>query len=162
MDIYCYICRDCILSVWRPWTSRNASQNCGVHPKTKIMFWKSGGKRNLQFLFFCSLTFHLFVQICIYEVLFVMSNLALISRIAKAFKTQISMYIRAVWLESSLSTWRRFGFLAAHSVPHEDSDSTARMHRLIWVFARVESQSCRKCCASAHFHYENTPIKIIW
>ena len=33
MDMYCYICCGCILFVWRMQTSRNGSQNCGVHPE---------------------------------------------------------------------------------------------------------------------------------
>ena len=40
-------------------------------------------------------------------------------------KTQISQRIRAVWSESSLSTWRNFAFLAIQSAPSEDSDQTA-------------------------------------
>ena len=50
-------------------------------------------------------------------------------------KTQISLRIRAVWSESSLSALRRFAFLATRRVPCENSDQTARMRRLIWVFA---------------------------
>ena len=49
-------------------------------------------------------------------------------------KTQISLRIRAVWSESSLSVWRRIGSLANHRVPWEDSDQPARTRRLIWVF----------------------------
>ena len=50
-------------------------------------------------------------------------------------KTQISLRISEGWSESSLSAWRRFGSLAYHWVRCEDSDQTARMRRLIWVFA---------------------------
>ena len=50
-------------------------------------------------------------------------------------KTQISLGIRPVWLESSLSAWRKLGPLAAHWEHSEDSDQTGRMPRLIWVFA---------------------------
>ena len=49
-------------------------------------------------------------------------------------KTQISMGIRPVWSESSLSAWRKLGSLATHLAHNEDSDQTMRMHRLIWVF----------------------------
>ena len=49
-------------------------------------------------------------------------------------KTQISLGIRPVWSESSLSTWRKLGFLATHWAHSEDSDQTGRMPRLIWVF----------------------------
>ena len=48
---------------------------------------------------------------------------------------KISLGIRPVWLESSLSAWRKLGSLAAHWEHSEDSDQTGRMPRLIWVFA---------------------------
>ena len=50
-------------------------------------------------------------------------------------KTQISLGIRPVWSESSLSAWRNLGSLASHWAHSEDSDQTGRMPRLIWVFA---------------------------
>ena len=50
-------------------------------------------------------------------------------------KTQISLGIRPIWSESSLSAWRKLGSLAIHSAHSEDSDQTGRMPRLIWVFA---------------------------
>ena len=50
-------------------------------------------------------------------------------------KIQISLGIRPVWSESSLSTWRKLGSLATHLVHSEDSDQAGRMPRLIWVFA---------------------------
>ena len=50
-------------------------------------------------------------------------------------KTQISLGIRPVWSESSLSAWRKLGSLATHWAHSEDSDRTGRMPRLIWVFA---------------------------
>ena len=49
--------------------------------------------------------------------------------------TQISLRIRAVWLESSLSAWRHFASLTIQNATSEDSDQTARMRRLIWIFA---------------------------
>ena len=51
-------------------------------------------------------------------------------------KTRISLGIRPVWSESSLSAWRKLGSLATHWVHSEDSDQTGRMPRLIclcWV-----------------------------
>ena len=45
-------------------------------------------------------------------------------------KTQISLGIRLVLSESSLSTWRKLGFLATHCVHSEDSDQTGQMPRL--------------------------------
>ena len=50
-------------------------------------------------------------------------------------KTQISLGIRQVWSESSLSAWRKLGSLATHWAHSEVSDQTGRMPRLIWVFA---------------------------
>ena len=50
-------------------------------------------------------------------------------------KTQISLGIRPVWSESSLSAWRKLGSLATHWAHREDSDQTGRMQRLIWVLA---------------------------
>ena len=50
-------------------------------------------------------------------------------------KTQISLDIRPVWSEFSLSPWRKLGSLPTHWARIEDYDHTGRMHRLIWVFA---------------------------
>ena len=50
-------------------------------------------------------------------------------------KTQISLGIRPVWLESSLSTWSYIGPLTTYWAYREDSDQTGRMPRLIRVFA---------------------------
>ena len=50
-------------------------------------------------------------------------------------KTQISLSIRPVWSEYSLSAWRKLWSLATHWAYSEDSDQTGRMPRLIWVFA---------------------------
>ena len=50
-------------------------------------------------------------------------------------KTQISLGIRPVWSESSLSAWRKLGSLATHWAHSEDSDQTGQMPRLIGVFA---------------------------
>ena len=48
-------------------------------------------------------------------------------------KIQISLGIRPVWSESSLSARRKIGSLATHWAHSEDSDQTGRMPRLIWV-----------------------------
>ena len=48
-------------------------------------------------------------------------------------KTQISLGIRPVWSESSLSVWRKLWPLANQWVPSEDSDQTGWMPRSIWV-----------------------------
>ena len=50
-------------------------------------------------------------------------------------KTQISLGIRPVWSESSMSAWRNNGALATHWAHSEDFDQTGRMPRLTWVFA---------------------------
>ena len=50
-------------------------------------------------------------------------------------KTQISLGIRPVRSESSLSAWRNLGSLATRWAHSEDSDQTGWMPGLIWVFA---------------------------
>ena len=50
-------------------------------------------------------------------------------------KTRISLGIRTVWSESSLSAWGKLGLLATHWAHSEDSDQTGWMPRLTWVFA---------------------------
>ena len=50
-------------------------------------------------------------------------------------KTQISLGIRPVWSESSLSAWRNIGPLTAYWAHSEDYDQTGWISRLIWVFA---------------------------
>ena len=50
-------------------------------------------------------------------------------------KTQISLGIRPVWSESSLSARRKLGSLAIHWAHSEDFDQTGWMSRLFWVFA---------------------------
>ena len=55
--------------------------------------------------------------------------------VVRPAKTQISLGIRPVWSESSLSAWRKHGSLAIYWTHSEDSDQTGRMPRLIWVFA---------------------------
>ena len=50
-------------------------------------------------------------------------------------KTQISLGIRPVSSESSLSSWINLGSLATHWMHSEDSNQTGWMPRLIWVFA---------------------------
>ena len=49
-------------------------------------------------------------------------------------KTQISLGIRPVWSESSLSAWRNLGSLATQKVHSKVSNWTGRIPRLIWVF----------------------------
>ena len=47
-------------------------------------------------------------------------------------KTQISLGIRPVWSESSLSAWRKLGSLAIHLVHSKDSDQMSRPVHLQW------------------------------
>ena len=49
-------------------------------------------------------------------------------------KTQVSLGIRPVWSESSLSAWRKLGSLVTHGAHSENSDQIGQMPRLIWVF----------------------------
>ena len=65
-------------------------------------------------------------------------------------KTQLSLGIRPVWSESSLSAWRKLGPLATNWVHSEDSGQTGRMPRLIWVFAgRTLTLLVLSCCSSS-------------
>ena len=65
-------------------------------------------------------------------------------------KTQISLGMRPVWSESSLSAWRKLGSLATHWTHSEDSDQTGRMPRLIWVFAG-RTALCWFCHVAGNF-----------
>ena len=56
-------------------------------------------------------------------------------------KIQISLRIRAVWSESSLCAFRIANDAKFIRENNEDSDQTARMRRLIWVFA---GRTCQK------------------
>ena len=58
-------------------------------------------------------------------------------------KTQVSLGIRPVWSESSLSAWRKLRSLATHWADSEESDQTGRMPRLIRVFA---GRTCHFVC----------------
>ena len=49
--------------------------------------------------------------------------------------TRVSLRIRAVWLESSLSARGNFASLAILHAVSEDFAQTVRMRRLIWNFA---------------------------
>ena len=51
-------------------------------------------------------------------------------------KTQISLGIRPVWSESSLSAWRKFEPLAIHWAHSQDSDQTERMS-LRWAHSHI-------------------------
>ena len=51
-------------------------------------------------------------------------------------KPQISLRICAVWSESSSSAWRNFASWAIQNARSVDSDQTARLRGLIWIFAR--------------------------
>ena len=55
-------------------------------------------------------------------------------------KTQISLGIRPVWSESSLSAWRSIASLSTYRSHSEDSDLTAWLRRLIWV---LDERTCR-------------------
>ena len=70
-------------------------------------------------------------------------------------KTQISLGIRPVWSESSLSAWRNLRSLATHSAHSVDSDQTGRMPRLIWVITgrtlTLLVLSCSGSFTSLHF-----------
>ena len=54
-------------------------------------------------------------------------------------KTQISLGIRPVWSETSLSAWRKLESLATYWAHSEDSDQTGRTGRTVILFVL----SCR-------------------
>ena len=56
-------------------------------------------------------------------------------------KIQISLRIRAVWSESSLGAFSIAKDTKFLHADNEDSDQTARMRRLIWVFF---GRTCQK------------------
>ena len=65
-------------------------------------------------------------------------------------KTKISLGIRSVWSEPSLSAWRQMESLAILGEHSEDSDQAGGMPRLIWVFAgRTHSSFCWFCHVAA-------------
>ena len=55
-------------------------------------------------------------------------------------RTHISRRTNAVRSETSLSAWRNLASLAIQNAPSEDSDQTARMRRLIWIFTKRTSE----------------------
>ena len=68
-------------------------------------------------------------------------------------KTQISLGIRPVWSESSLSAWRKLGSWATDWAHSEDSDQTGRMPRLICVFTGHTVTLLVLSCRGSH-HFE--------
>ena len=67
-------------------------------------------------------------------------------------KIQISLGIRTVWSESSLSAWRNLGSLATHWAHNEDSDQTARMPG--WSESSLGAHSfCLFCHVAAHNYF---------
>ena len=68
-------------------------------------------------------------------------------------KTQISLGIRPVWSESSLSAWRKLGLLATHRTHSKDSDQTGWMPRLIWVFAGRTATLLVLSLSGSFMHY---------
>ena len=73
-------------------------------------------------------------------------------------KTRISLGIRPVWSESSLSTWRKLGSLATHWAHSEDWSDW--MPRLIWVFAgHTLILLVLSCCSS---YYEKRHHQANW
>ena len=63
-------------------------------------------------------------------------------------KTHISLGIRPVWSESSLSAWRKLGSLATHWVHSQDSDQTAQADL---SFRWAHRSFCWFCHEAAHF-----------
>ena len=72
-------------------------------------------------------------------------------------KTQISLGIRPVWSESSLSAWRKLGSLATHWAHREDSDQTGRMPG--WSESLLGTQSLYWFC---HVAAQITIAYVMW
>ena len=67
-------------------------------------------------------------------------------------KIQVFLQIWAVRLESLLYTWRNFGSLVIQNMSSKDSNQTAQMSRLIWIFPGHMSKG------SYDGHYKKRPI----
>ena len=81
----------------------------------------------------------------------------------RPIKTQISLGMRPVWSESSLSARRNLESLAIHWMHSEDSDLTGRMPRLIWIFAGPLVILVLSCCGSSvHLSVFAFCIKKLW
>ena len=69
-------------------------------------------------------------------------------------KTQISLGIRTVWSESSMSAWRNLGSLAAHWTHSEDSDKTESLlgaHSFCWFCHDAAHYTLNHLCLVSHF-----------
>ena len=73
--------------------------------------------------------------------------------VVRPVKTQISLGIRPVWSESSLSAWRNLGSLATHWAHIEDSDQTGPSESSLGAHS-----FCWFCHVAAHF-FVQTMIK---
>ena len=80
-------------------------------------------------------------------------------------KTQISLVIRPVWSESSLSAWRNLGSLATHWAHREDSDQTGRTLILLVLSCRgsfVFLHSFQKCSLVSFYENKLLPNICYW
>ena len=76
-------------------------------------------------------------------------------------KTQISLGIRPLWSESSLSAWSTLGSLATHWVHIEDSDQTRRMPG--WSESSLGAHSfCWFCHIMAHLSMDFCKMQGWW
>ena len=79
----------------------------------------------------------------------------------RSAKTKISLGIRPVWSESSLSAWRKLGPLATHSV---QAKTLIRLGRCPgWSESSLGAQSlCWFCSVSAHFQLSQVMRKPVF
>ena len=80
--------------------------------------------------------------------------------------TQIRLRISTVWSESSLSAWKKLWIFGYQTAPSEDSDQTARMRRLIWIFVGHTCQKgrfliLRLICKLLVFDCFYTPVQVV-
>ena len=106
------------------WVSRNYSPYVSVTQMQNNLGWRTleGRKADARLILF-------------YKIVYEPPRDKINKVSVRPAKTQISLGIRPVLSESSLSTWRKLGSLATHWAHNEYSDQTGRMPRLIWVFA---------------------------
>ena len=75
-------------------------------------------------------------------------------------KIQISLRIRTVWSESSLGAFWVDKDIKFNDADDEDSDETARMRRMIWVFLCAQNRryvfsSCGLIFVTKHIRHIN-------
>ena len=87
---------------------------------------------HMPFCWFCHALAHMWRTLVMWTLVALLKPT---KRHVRPAKTQISLAIRQVWSDSSLSAWGKLGSLTTHWTHSEDSDQTGHPPSLIWVFA---------------------------